>query len=69
MDVDEEERCVIVVDENGAEIHKALCLRLTQCRNPTRDAGQATVFNPPRFLNLHKADACGWLPQRARVPA
>jgi hypothetical protein len=24
MDGDEEERCVIVVDENGAEIHKAL---------------------------------------------
>jgi hypothetical protein len=61
MDGGEKARCMIVVDENGAEIHKApMKPRLT--RNPARDAGQATAFNLARLLNLHKADACGWRP-------
>jgi hypothetical protein len=33
----------------------------------TGDAGQATAFNLPRLLDLRKADACGWLPQRVRA--
>jgi hypothetical protein len=51
-----------LVDENGTKIHKA-------AMKPWAQPVPQPAFNPPKLLDLRKADGCGWLLQPARARA